>query len=113
MTNSPATAAKTVAPKTPKAKIVLTPGQVRAVKIFSNAKRAEAAAKARKERYEAVIREALGDVAELGITPEGLAVVEVMHSSNSKYDAETLKTRFPEAAAAAFRSTPYTYLKSI
>jgi len=104
-------ASKVKAAKAAKAKRELDKRTARAVRTFSNAKRAMKAAEERKKRAEAIIREGLGD-AEIGYV-EGMPVVEIMYSSNSGYDAETLITRFPEAAAAAFRKTAYSYLKTV
>ena len=42
-----------------------------------------------------------------------LKVVEVVASSRTGYDKETLLNSFPEAEAAAFRRTNYTYLKTV
>lgn len=99
--------------QTTKVKVTLSPAQIRAVKAFSNAKRAIDAATARKIRAEAVIREALGDVAEIGVTPDNLAIVSLQHSTNSSYDSTVLKLRFPLAEAAAKKTTPYTYIKTV
>lgn len=104
-------ASKVKAAKAAKAKRELDKRTARAVRVFSNAKRAIKDAEARKNKAEALIRESLGD-AEIGIF-DGMAVVEIMYSSNSGYDKETLVTRFPEAAAAAFRKTEYSYLKTV
>lgn len=98
--------------KAAKTKTVLSPKAIRAAKAFSNAKRAETAAKDRKARAEAILREALGD-AGIGTTPDGLNIVEVMESSTSKYSKEILLTRFPEAAKASYVKTDYTYLKAV
>lgn len=118
MTNviTPSTIAPAIAPKQAKAvksKTVLKVKHVRAAIVFSNAKRTIKKAEERKKRAEAIIREGLGD-AGIGTDPRtGMNVVEVMESSNSSYDANILKTRFPDAERAAKVTTPYTYLKTI
>lgn len=116
MTNvTPATVALKVAkkPTVVKAKTVLSPKAIRAAKMFSNAKAAIKLAEDRKKRAEEILRAELGDSFQIGTTQDGLNVVEVMKSSNTGYDKETLLTSFPEAEAAAFRRTHYTYLKTV
>lgn len=97
--------------KVAKAKRELDKRTARAVRMHSNAKRTIKAAEDRQKRAEAIIREGLGD-AEIGVW-EGIAIVEVMWSSNSRYDRDILTTRFPEAAAASYVKTPYSYLKTV
>jgi len=112
---TPATVALKVAKKAPavKAKTTLSPKAIRAAKMFSNAKAAIKLAEDRKERAEAILREELGDSFQIGTTEDGLKVVEVVASSRTGYDKETLLNSFPEAEAAAFRRTNYTYLKTV
>jgi hypothetical protein len=107
---TPATVAKAVKPV--KSKTVLSPKALRAVKAFSNAKAAIKLAEARKERAEAILREALGDHG-IGTTVDGIKVIEVIDSSRSGYDKDVLISRFPEAADAAYTKTEYTYLKTV
>lgn len=110
---TPAKAARTVKPVTPpKARVLLTARTIRAVIVFSNTKRNIKRLEERKTRMEAVIRAGLGE-AEVGTNAEGLAVVQIMHSSNGKFDAAILRKLAPVAAKKAFVSTPYTYIKVI
>lgn len=116
MTNTIATPATVkVSPKTiEKVKAILRPRTIRAVIAFSNAKRAIKKAEERKARAEAIIRaDLLEHGAEIGMTPDGIKLVEVMHSSNSKNDKDVLKARFPDAYAASLVTTQYDYLKII
>lgn len=95
-----------------KLKAVLTPGQLRSVKRLAAAKAAEKAAKAKVEKYTVEVAYALGD-AEIGVTPDGLNAVKVVHSKNTRYDRQVLTTRFPEAAAASYVETPYSFLQVV
>lgn len=109
-TITPATVAKAVKPV--KTKTVLSPKALRAVKAFSNAKAAIKLAEARKDRAEAILREALGDNG-IGTTEDGIKVIEVVESARSGYSKDILTTLFPEAAEASYVKTGYTYLKTV
>lgn len=106
-----ATPIKTKA-KAPKAKTVLSPKALRAVKTLAKAKADVKAAEGRKDRAEAIIRAELGDSFEIGTTADGVPAVTVMHSSNSHYAGDILVARFPEAAEASYVKTPYTFLRT-
>jgi len=41
----------------------------------------------------------------------GIKAVKVQHSSNGKVDSKTLAAAWPEAYAATFTSTPYSFIK--
>lgn len=82
-----------------------------AIKDFEEAKASAKAAKTAQEAAEAIIREALG-TATIG-TYRGVNVVKVVGSSNSRVDSKLLAVAFPEAYAATWVSTPYTYLKGV
>lgn len=90
--------------------VKLTKTQLRAVKAFAAAKRAEDKAKKSKSRWEKVIREALGDAVQ-GITEDGVVAVKVQSSSNSSFDRTVLREAFPEAFEATVRVSEYTFLK--
>lgn len=69
------------------------------------------AEKERKELIEPILRQTLGRAEFLVI--RGINALKVQASSNSKIDAETLKVAWPEAYAATYKSTPYTFLKAL
>lgn len=107
-----ATPTKAKKPSAPKAKVVLSPKALRAVKTLAKAKADVKAAEGRKDRAEAIIRAELGDSFEIGTTVDGVPAVTVMHSSNSHYAGDILVARFPEAAEASYVKTPYTFLRT-
>jgi len=93
---------------------VLTKGQVQAIKRRSILKAKIKEMEARVKAYDADLDEVLdASGADIGVTPDGLKVVERMYSTNTRYDRQVLTTRFPAAAAASFVSTEYTYLKAL
>jgi len=71
---------------------------------------AKAAAEAA-ESAEGVLLAALGD-AEAAQDAQGLAV-KIIRSHSTWFDAETLKTKFPEAANEARREKPYCYPRAV
>ena len=117
---TPATAAlasvQAAAAQTPKtkAKTVLTKGQVQSIKRRAALQTKIKAMKARVEAYDAEFQDILNESgADIGVTEDGIKVVERMYSNNTRYDREVLVSRFPAAAAASFRSTPYSFIKTL
>ena len=89
------------------------PEVIAAIRQAAEYKRIEAEGKAaeaaRKILEEEVIRPALGGAVK-GIL-RGVVAVQLQASSNSGINAKALLEAFPEAHAATFRRTPYTFLK--
>lgn len=110
ITSKPKTTAELKATKsdTP---VVLTRGQVRALKFYNSAKKAEAKAKKRKDKYAAIVWALLGD-SNNAVDENGTRVLELGYNLNTTYDKTILTERFPDAEAAARRPAPYAILKS-
>jgi hypothetical protein len=60
---------------------------------------------------EAILREVLGDAEALIVL--GNVVAKLQHSKNSRVDTADLKEAFPEAWAATYKSTPYSFIKTL
>jgi hypothetical protein len=65
----------------------------------------------RKEEVEPILREELNGATQVIV--RGVVALKVQPSSNGKVDAEALKVAWPEAYAATYKSTPYTFLKAL
>ena len=96
--------------KKPKAQTEIDAATLRAVKILSHTREQMAVLKDRKERAEAIIREALGD-AEVG-TVAGLRVVEIMHSTSVAWNKDLMEARWPDALVCEEKK-PYTWVKTV
>lgn len=107
--------ARTATPTTLAESVNITnkPEVIAAVRKAAEYKRIEAEGKkaeaARKKLEEEVIRPALGGAVK-GIL-RGVVAVQLQASSNSKINAATLLSGWPEAHAACYEKTPYTFLK--
>lgn len=107
---STATKATKKKAKVEKTKTEIDAATLRAVKVLSKTRDTMAILKDRKERAEEKIREALGD-AEVG-TVAGLKVVEIMHSSSTKWNEEIMAARWPDALVCKEKN-PYTWVKAV
>lgn len=89
------------------------PEVIAAARKASELKAVEAAGKAaekeRKELEESVIRPALAGATKAIL--RGVVAFQLQASSNSGINAADLLAMFPEAHAACYRKTPYTFLK--
>jgi hypothetical protein len=108
-------AVSTKTPAAPKdaGNVTNKPDVLAAIKRAAELKSIEAAGKAaeaeRKLLEATIIRPALGS-AKFAIL-RGVKAVTVQGSSNSHIDKDALRDAFPEAYAACYVSTPYTFLK--
>jgi methylthioribose-1-phosphate isomerase len=91
--------------------VELTEAGVKALNAFNKAKKAEARAKALKEKAEAILRAELGNNTEA--TLEGVVALKVIASKNSHFDRKALLELYPEAYQATYQETAYTYLKTL
>jgi len=110
MSNETKAPKATKATKAPKS-IELSEAGAKALATFRKAKAAEAKAKALKAQAEAILNAELNGALE-GMVG-GIVAVKVIASKNSHFDRKALLENYPEAYAATYQETEYTYLKTL
>lgn len=88
-----------------------TLGEAQIIRNWRAAKRDLADAQARKDRWEAEIREFLGDNKK-AVDAKGNTLVGIVdHPGQKRANLEILGHLFPDAYDATVKASPYTYLK--
>ena len=84
-----------------------------AAQALAEARLAEAAAKKAGKAAAAILEEIVGTVPGTVATYRGVPVVKVQPGKNSKINREALLQGWPEAYAATYEETEYTFFKAV